>query len=253
MRPSSEVQIAPAPHPLPYPRQPGTHRRVSSQTVPDVAPPQSASERHSEQFPARSSVDEHSRPAGQPLPPVPRQPGLHVSESASQMTPLSAAPQSASVRQFPQVPVGAQMRDRQSDCASHGWPAGRPHLSSVAKQIPERHSAPSGGGPQVTPFGRPQRLSPGSQTPERHGVHEPPMGSTPGSGLPLGNLGVHTPPAHHSVAAQSASAAHAVPQLPSTGWHFLEPHSASLLHLPQIPPEHTGSCAVGQAADAPDP
>jgi hypothetical protein len=60
------------------------------------------------QVPAWLVVDEHTWLLGQPLPPVPRQPGWHLcAPGGSQMRPEVAAPQSASAM-HPQASVGRQ-------------------------------------------------------------------------------------------------------------------------------------------------
>ena len=94
-------------------------------------------------------------------------------------------------------------------------------MSSVAKHVPDRQSALTGGGPQITPFGNPQRLSVVLHTPDWQArvpfatVHVPAMGAVAGSGFPFAVFAVHTPAAHHFVAsAQSTSLTQVAPQAP---------------------------------------
>lgn len=67
-----------------------------------VGTAQSASDTQVTQLPIVESVDEHTSAEGQPFPPVPRQPIVHLLVAPSQTRPESTAPQSASVT-HPQV------------------------------------------------------------------------------------------------------------------------------------------------------
>src|SRR5437016_1153826 len=96
---SVELHFMPGKQALPpVPRQPSTQVLVvPSQTLPLVASPQSLSCTHWTHVPMVASVEVHSRPVGQPLPPTPRQPGPHVSVAVSQTVPLMGPPQSLSL------------------------------------------------------------------------------------------------------------------------------------------------------------
>jgi hypothetical protein len=94
--PSSELHVWSAGQPLPpEPRHPGWHV-PALQTWPDVAVPQFASVWHCTHLPIVVFVDVQSMPAGQPLPPDPRQPAPHVFARSSQTFPLVVVPHAAS-------------------------------------------------------------------------------------------------------------------------------------------------------------
>ena len=117
-------------------------------------------------MPIAELVDVQTMPGAQPLPPTPRQPFPHVFAVSSQTLPLVAVPHAASFAQSPHLLDGGHTSERQSFWVTHGCPAGRPHLLSPGKHVPERHDAFVVGGPHVVPFGRPQRLSAVLQTPD---------------------------------------------------------------------------------------
>jgi hypothetical protein len=215
--PSAEVQVTPGAQPFPSsPRQPGTHSRLSLQIMPEVSPPQSWSVRQPTHWPMTSSGEVQKVPSWQPLPDVPRQPGLQIISIGSHTIPLVAPPQSLSILQSPQRPVGAQTSMRQENCIVQVSPAGRPHVPSPSKHSPERHCA-SFVGVQVVPFDRPHLLSVGSHTPLSHTRAPVSCVQVPAwSGIvaPFGSFGVHTPDAHHSLVAQSLSVVQPLPQLP---------------------------------------
>jgi hypothetical protein len=85
-------------------------------------------------------VELHDTLAGQPLPPLPRQPSSHACAAVPQMRPLVAVPHSVSVTQ-PQAPFVAQTPDRQTSPVAHvPVPVGYPHLLSAALHAPERQT-----------------------------------------------------------------------------------------------------------------
>ena len=154
MVPSLEEHTDSGPQPLPpSPRQPFTQARDSLHTRPDAAPPQPASSMHWEHLPTRSSVELQIRPPAQPLPSSPLQPGLHVRSTPSQMMPLSASPQSASVRHSPQVLRGEQLRERQTAGVEQASRNGMPQRRSASKHFAEMHSESA---EQLVSFGKPQ-------------------------------------------------------------------------------------------------
>lgn len=89
------------------------------QTKPLVRPPQSRSARHCTQVPGLASAEVHSDGAGQPLPPVPRQPGTQALVAGLQIEPLVTPPQSASVTHCTQAPMDAVLEVQTT-------PAGQP-------------------------------------------------------------------------------------------------------------------------------
>jgi hypothetical protein len=98
-----ELHTSPDGQPLPniMPRQPGSHIMVGPQTWPLIEPPQFASMVHCTHVPIVLSVEVQVSAGivGQPLPPMPRQPGSHVDVVVLQTWPLFDPPQSESVEQ----------------------------------------------------------------------------------------------------------------------------------------------------------
>ena len=122
MVPSTELHVEPAGQAFPpEPRHPGWQvDEVGLQTWPDVTLPHVVSERHCTHLPMVAFVDVHTKPAAQPLPPVPRQPAPQVFARSSQTLPLVVVPHVTSVWQSPHLFEGGQMLERQSFWATHG-------------------------------------------------------------------------------------------------------------------------------------
>jgi hypothetical protein len=116
--------------PLPsMPRQPASHVPVeASHTWPLVVSPQFASETHCTHMPTALVVEVQVSAEGQPLPPVPRQPGPQSWVVVSQTWPLIEPPHSeSSVQPGPQAPVVVLQIN----------PAGSPVQSAFVAHMPQ--------------------------------------------------------------------------------------------------------------------
>src|SRR5512145_337426 len=104
---STDVHTTPAGQLLPLtPRQPSWQVCAWLQILPLSAVPHCASERHSTHIPGLASMDVQTRLSGHSLPPIPRQPTLHVLLAGSQTLP---APQSESLRHSTHWPMAVEL------------------------------------------------------------------------------------------------------------------------------------------------
>jgi hypothetical protein len=147
-----------------------------------VGTAQSASETQVTQLPIVASVDVHTSDEGQPFPPVPRQPIVHLLVAPSQTRPESTVPQSASVT-HPQVlstrhaaPVPeAEQLERSVGVHSTQCRLAVSQMSGAAQSRSSRHSTQTCGVGAVSQTGSGAEQSPSTRQGWGEQVPTPPV------------------------------------------------------------------------------